>query len=128
MERIIVDSDILILVSRNDPTAISFLDDLEQSHIVAISVVTAIELVIGSLNRSDQAAITKFLRRYQHIHIGEDISESALRLVERYSLSHGLLMADALIAATAMENDLELITRNKKDFRFIDGLRLVDYP
>jgi len=128
MERVIVDSDILILVSRNDPTAISFVDNLENTRGVAISAVSAFELVIGSLNNSHLVAIRKFLSRFQHIHIGEDISEAALKLLERYRLSHGLLMADALIAATALVNSLEFATRNKKDFRFIDGLQLVDYP
>ncbi|MCC7309301.1 MAG: type II toxin-antitoxin system VapC family toxin [Acidobacteria bacterium] len=128
MERIIVDSDILILVSRDDPTAVLFVENLEKTRGVAISAVSAFELVIGSLNKTDQASIAKFLSRFEHIHIAEDISETALKLLERYRLSHGLLMADALIAATALLNDLEFVTRNTKDFRFIDGLKLVEYP
>ncbi len=127
MERLIVDSDILILVSRNDPKAVTFLENLEKNRRVTLSAVSAFELLIGSLNKSDQSAITKFLTRFEHIHISEDISETAFKLLERYRLSHGLLMADALIAATGLSNDLEIVTRNVKDFRFIDGLKLVDY-
>ena len=41
-----------------------------------------------------------------------------------YSLSHKLTIPDALIAATALVNDLELYTLNIKDFRFIENLRL----
>ena len=41
-----------------------------------------------------------------------------------YSLSHKLTIPDALIAATALANDLELYTLNIKDFRFIENLRL----
>jgi predicted nucleic acid-binding protein len=33
-----------------------------------------------------------------------------------------------MIAATGLFNNWELATINKKDFRFIDGLTLVDYP
>jgi len=128
MERVIVDSDILILVSRNNSTAISFIDDLERERGVAISAVSAFELVIGSLNKTDLAAIKAFLLRFQHIPIDEVISDTTLKLLERYRLSHGLLMADALIAATALVTGLELVTRNKKDFRFIAGLYLIDYP
>lgn len=128
MERVIVDSDILILVSRNDQTAISFVASLERTRGIAISAVSAFELVIGSRNKADLVAITKFLSRFHNIHIGEDISEKAFKLLERYRLSHGLLMADALIAATALVNNLELATQNKKDFRYITGLKLVDYP
>lgn len=127
MERIIVDSDILILVSRGVKEAIEYVEKLEKTRRVSISAVSAFELVIGSLNKTDQAAISKFLSRFEYIHIAEDISETALRLLERYRLSHGLLMADALIASTALVNDLEIVTRNTKDFRFIDGLKLVEY-
>jgi len=54
------------------------------------------------------------------------ISERASSLIEAYK-SHGLQIADSLIAATALELDCELATINRKDFRFIEDLRLVDY-
>lgn len=40
------------------------------------------------------------------------------------ALSHRLAIPDGFIAATAIENDVELFTLNKKDFRFIEGLKL----
>ena len=42
----------------------------------------------------------------------------------KYSKSHGLTVPDALIAATALINDLEIYTLNKKDFRYIADLKL----
>jgi predicted nucleic acid-binding protein len=128
MEKVIVDSDILIFVSRDDPSAISFVDRLESTSGVAISAVSAFELIIGSRDKNDLSRIKKFLERFEHLHIDEEISETALVLLERFNLSHGLLMPDALIAATALELDCELATINRKDFRFIEDLRLVDYP
>jgi len=62
-----------------------------------------------------------------HNHINEMISQRASSLIEAYNLSHGLQIADSLIAATALELDCELATINRKDFRFIEDLRLVDY-
>ncbi len=35
------------------------------------------------------------------------------------------MLPDATIAATCLENDLTLITFNIKDFRFINGLKLL---
>jgi hypothetical protein len=52
------------------------------------------------------------------------ISECFVELMETYSLSHGLAIPDALIAATALVHDVELFTQNTRDFRFIAGLRL----
>jgi predicted nucleic acid-binding protein len=44
--------------------------------------------------------------------------------MEKYKLSHGLLIPDAIIAATAITYDLKLFTYNIKDFIFISGIRL----
>ena len=50
------------------------------------------------------------------------ISERAVQLIDRYALSHGLQAAGALIAATAMELELTLLSANAKHFAFIEGL------
>jgi predicted nucleic acid-binding protein len=39
-------------------------------------------------------------------------------------MSHGLRAGDALIAATAAENNLELVTSNAKHFKTIKELRI----
>jgi predicted nucleic acid-binding protein len=49
-------------------------------------------------------------------------------LVEAYFLSHGLLIADAFVAATAIDLDIPLLTKNQRDYRFIQGLKLLPYP
>lgn len=49
-------------------------------------------------------------------------------LLQQYRLSHGLLIADALIAATATETGIPLISKNQRDYRFIEGLQLLPYP
>ncbi|HSS99563.1 MAG TPA: type II toxin-antitoxin system VapC family toxin [Terriglobales bacterium] len=38
-----------------------------------------------------------------------------------------IAMADSLIAGIALENDLPLLTRNRRHFEKIDGLRIVDF-
>lgn len=56
------------------------------------------------------------------------VSHEAVNLVRQYRLSHGLLIADALIAATCLVNAIPLLTKNQRDFRFITGLQLPTYP
>ena len=47
----------------------------------------------------------------------------AIELIDTYSNTHGLLLADAQIAATALENDLTILTYNVDDFKFIKNLK-----
>jgi len=61
------------------------------------------------------------------LHVDQPISETALELLETYSLSHNLTVPDAFIAATALANELELFTLNIKDFKPIAGLRLYEF-
>lgn len=60
--------------------------------------------------------------------IDVDISIRALELIDKYSNTHGLLLADALIAATALENDLTILTYNVADFQFIQNLKWEKTP
>nr|NQU89390.1 hypothetical protein [Bacteroidota bacterium] len=58
------------------------------------------------------------------IDIDKKICTVFLDIMGRYVLSHKLALPDGLIAATALANDVEIYTLNKKDYRFIDGLKL----
>lgn len=86
------------------------------------------ELIIGCRDKTELQILAKFLARFQIFKITEQISVKSVELLNRYRLSHGLLIADALIAATALECDENFITGNQKDFRFISGLKLLPYP
>ena len=72
--------------------------------------------------------LEKFLTRYQILKITDEISDRAVDLLKQYFLSHSLLIADGLIAATALVHNEAFITKNQRDFRFIAGLNLLPYP
>lgn len=125
---ILLDSNILIRFSRGDDQTAKWLETSGTVNELAISVITALELLLGSRDKRHLNDIKQFLRRYTTIQLDEDISRRATSLIETYFLSHGLQLADSLIAATALVHGYELATLNTKDFRFIDGLKLADYP
>jgi predicted nucleic acid-binding protein len=56
------------------------------------------------------------------------MSDHASDLLRRYRLSHGLLIADALIAATAIVLESPLVSKNQGDYKFIADLTLLPYP
>jgi predicted nucleic acid-binding protein len=86
------------------------------------------ELIVGCRNKSELQTLNRFLSQFQIFTLTNTISDRAAELLQIYFLSHGLLIADALIAATAIENQIPLISKNQRDFRFIQGLNLLPYP
>jgi hypothetical protein len=122
---IVVDTDILIDAGRETQAAINFLQSAEQDSILAISAVTKMELLIGCRNKTELRAVEQFLARFQLVKLDESITDTAIDLLRRYRLSHGLLIPDALIAATTIVFGASLASRNQKDYRFIDGLTLL---
>ncbi len=83
------------------------------------------ELVIGCRNKSELQKLNKFLKNFQIISLDVEISKNALELLKKFRLSHGLLIADSLIAATALTYNLPLATRNVRDFKFIPKIQLL---
>jgi len=126
--RILVDTDILIDVGRGVQEAITYVQAQEQVHTVAISTITYLELLVGAQNKQEQQKIERFLQRFQYIKIDELISDMAIDLIRQYRLSHGLLLADAMIAATAITLHIPLASKNQRDYRYITQLTLLPYP
>jgi hypothetical protein len=56
--------------------------------------------------------------------LSEEIGHRAAIYTEEYSLKVALSPVDALIAATAIENDLPLVTGNRKHFSIIKDIDL----
>lgn len=124
----IVDTDILIDAGRGVSEAIACLQDIELKSALAVSAVTQMELIIGCRNKTELNEVDKFLRRFQLLKLTEPISDTAIELLRHYRLSHGLLIADSLIAATALIFDAPFISKNQRDYRFIANLNLLAYP
>lgn len=60
------------------------------------------ELLVGCRNKAELRNTERFIQRFLVLNISEEVCDTALNLLRRYRLSHGLMIPDALIAATAM--------------------------
>lgn len=118
----------LIDASRGVNEAITCLELIEQQSSLAISVITQMELFIGCRDKAEIRTVEGFLSRFQIIRLNEQMSDIAVDLLRRYRLSHGLLIADALIAATAIHLVEPFVSKNQRDYRFITNLNLLPYP
>jgi predicted nucleic acid-binding protein len=117
----LVDTDVLIWHLRGNPQAARWLDRLQP---LTISSVSYLEVLQGMRNKSELVAVQKMLhqRKADVRPITEAITRRATVLMETMTLSHGLQMGDALIAATALEHGLPVLTGNVKHFAAIPGL------
>jgi predicted nucleic acid-binding protein len=125
---ILVDTDILIDVSRSIATAVNRIKEEENKAKLSISIITNMELIVGCRNKIELQNSNEFLSRFDLINLDQFTSNKALELLSQYRLSHGLLIPDALIAASAIIFNVPLLTKNQGDYRFITGLKLLSYP
>ncbi|GAK60193.1 hypothetical protein U27_00084 [Candidatus Vecturithrix granuli] len=128
MKNMLIDTDVLIDVSRDIAQAVNCLQEIEPYTTLMISAVTHMELLVGCRNARERQELERFLLRFQVIALNDRISTCAVELLQQYRLSHGILIPDALIAATALVFDLPFLTKNQRDYRFIEGLSLLSYP
>ena len=120
---IILDTNILIDYFRGKKPVVDFIDRYPKENLALTSIIV-MELYKGSLNKLEFDKIKTTLKGFLIIDLNENVSQLALRLSERYALSHTMEIPDTLIAATALVYDLELKTYNLKDFQFIPTLKV----
>ena len=78
------------------------------------------EVIIGAKNKRDLATTNKKISDFPMLDIDQEILDLSTKLLNRYALSHGMTIYDAIIAAICMVYDMPLWTHNKKDFRFLE--------
>jgi predicted nucleic acid-binding protein len=117
------DTDILIWIQRGNAKAARMVEkDVSKS----LSVQSYMELLQGARDKAEQQVIKDFVYAFDFgiLPLSENIGHRALVYVEEYALASGMRSADALIAATAVECNLELVSSNTKRFRAVKELRL----
>jgi hypothetical protein len=89
-------------------------------------VVSYLEVLQGLRDKAELAAVQGMLQRRSAtlLPITESITLQAISLMESLTLSHGLQMGDALIASTALQHGLPVLTGNVKHFAVVPGLRI----
>lgn len=124
MSNYLIDTNIIIDYLRGKSKAKDF---LESQNIKTISFITAGEIYQGAISKKELKLITQALSEFSIIPCDSQISTLALDLLSQYVLSHHLLILDAIIAATAIKNNLALLTGNYKHFSFISNLKVTKW-
>lgn len=117
----LIDTNVLSKFFFGDARVRQFLGTID----AGINTIIFIELIQGSIKKQQRESIKIHIVKLGYFAVTPEISEKAISLIDKYSASHGLFLADSLIAATALVHDLTLVTYNLKDFDFIKGLVVV---
>lgn len=118
--KVLIDTDILIGMFRGNVPyrdAIIALNDQ-----ITISHVTVLELYAGCKTKSRIIDLAKQLKAYNQLPITEEISFKTIEIVKANTPKRRVTLGDAFIASTALINNLQLFTANKKDFENIKGI------
>ena len=118
---ILCDTNILIDYFHGDERITQELDYLTFDRL-AISVVSIAEIYYG-MRKREAATTRELIRKFNHLYIDKEISKLFIQFVLGYKHMH-IGIPDALIAATTLANNIELYTSNRKDFDFIDNIKL----
>ncbi len=119
----IYDTDILIWVQRGNEKAAKLIDKDEEKY---LSIQSYMELLQGAKNKMHHKYVKDFISEFEFsiLPLTENIGHRALIYVEEHALSSNMRSGDAIISATAVENNMTLVSSNIKYFKVVKELEL----
>lgn len=116
----LLDSNIIIYSYQGEYQA---LDNLIASNPIKLSEISYLETVgYPKITPAEEWYLHALFASTTVLAVDNPIIKQATTLRQQRKMSLG----DAIIAATALIHDLTLLTRNSDDFKWIDGLRLIN--
>jgi len=116
----LIDSNIIIYAAKSE---YSELRQFIAQHSPSVSVISYVE-VLGYhlLAAEDKVYFETFFKTSRLIPISQEVLNQAINLKQQRKI----LLGDSLIAGTALSHNLTLVTHNVSDFKWIDGLTVLD--
>ena len=117
------DTDVLIWYLRGNAKAARVMQNADRRQ---ISVVSYMELLQGAKSKSEIKVIRSFLKDFdfQILPLTENTGHRASVYMEEYCLKANMCLADAMIAATGVENQLTICTGNRKHYQPITEIEI----
>jgi predicted nucleic acid-binding protein len=125
----LLDTTVLIdaLRARNNRRSI-LAGIVESGHTLATSAINVGEVYAG-MRSGEEAKTEAFLSNLECFPVTATIAQRGGSMKSEWARKgHTFSLADMLVAATALENNIALMTDNRKDFRMISGLTMYPLP
>ena len=118
---ILLDTDVLVDFLRGHSKALAFVN--AQSDRIILSSIVVAELFAGVRGDAEQVVLEDFISLFRVIPVDAEIAKAGGLYKRDYARSHGVGLADAILAATAESENAELKTLNTKHYPMFKGLR-----
>jgi predicted nucleic acid-binding protein len=118
---ILLDTDVLVDFFRGHKKAVAFIN-AHFDRIILSSIVVA-ELYAGVKGDAEQAALENFIALFRVFPVSAKIAKTGGLYKRDYSKSHGVGLADAILAATAEAENAELKTLNTRHYPMLKSLK-----
>lgn len=119
--RLLLDTDVIVDYLRGRPEAVEYLES--RNDTLLLSSITVAELFAGVREGRERTALSALLNAFEIVSVNREIAERGGLYRREYGRTHGVGLADALIAASSESASAELVTLNSKHFPMITGLR-----
>jgi predicted nucleic acid-binding protein len=118
---ILIDTDVMVDFLRGNATAVALIQK-DSKRIVLPSIVVA-ELYAGVKGQEELAALDRFVGLFRIVPVSTAIARAGGLYSKHYTKSHGLGLADAIVAATVDAVHADLRTLNVKHYPMFKGLK-----
>lgn len=124
----ILDSCFVVDLMTGDEAAVAKLDELvAEGRQLSVSTLSVTEVERGLTDR-EREAFDAVVRDVDVVAYDREMAHRAAGLLRSLDDDGALVGAvDAMVAATALERDGVVVTRNVSEFRRVDGVRVVPY-
>jgi len=118
---ILLDTDVLVDFFRGHVKAEAFVNTYN-ARILLSSIVVA-ELYAGVKGDAEQITLQEFVSLFRVVPVSAEIAKVGGLYKRDYGKSHGVGLADAILAATAETENAELKTLNTKHYPMLKDLK-----
>jgi len=117
---VLIDTDVMVDFLRGHPKAVSLVQT-HSNRIILSSIVVA-ELYAGIRGNDELHTLDSLVSLFRVIPVSPVLARAGGLYKRDFAKSHGIGLADAIIAATADSENAELKTLNTKHYPMIKGL------
>lgn len=120
-KHVLIDTDVMVDFLRGHPKAVTLVQ--AQSTRIILSSIVAAELYAGVRGDTELSTLDGLMSLFRVVPISLEIARAAGLHKRDHAKTHGIGLADAIIAATAQAENADLKTLNIKHYPMLKGLK-----